>query len=175
MQPQPRINSTGGKMMNTENNDLSLADLIERGGVYHRLAGALPADVLSSLIQSLPPFPGVDSAALLRAALEREALMPTGIGRGIAVPHPRNPMLDENAHPFVALGFPAAPVDWHTPDGSNVHALFLLVSNSAHQHLCTLSKINFLCQQEKISSLIKAHAPRDEIIAAIRETEQAWI
>jgi PTS system nitrogen regulatory IIA component len=161
-------------MINAEKN-LSLADLIDRGGVYHRLAGALPMDVLSGLIQSLPPFPGLDSGALLRAVLEREALMPTGIGRGIAVPHPRNPVLDENAHPFVALGFPAAPVDWHTPDGSKVHAFFLLVSNSAQQHLCTLSKINFLCQQEKISSLIKAHVPSDEIIAAIRETEQAWI
>ena len=168
--------------MDSGTKDYSLAALIERGGVYHGIAGAKPGDVIANIIQSLPEFPGLDSNALLRAALEREALMSTGIGRGIAVPHPRNPVLGETCRPFVALGFPSVPVGWSTPDGSKVHAVFLIVSVSAQQHLCTLSRINFLCQQEKILSLIKAQAhyenrgavSKDEIIAAIRETERTW-
>ena len=100
--------------------------------------------------------------------------MSTGIGRGIAVPHPRNPMLAETAQPFVALGFPASPINWGTPDGSKVHAVFLLVSISAKQHLVTLSKINFLCQQEETMSRIKISASKDEVITAVREAEKVW-
>jgi len=152
-----------------------LADLIERGGIYHRVEGANPQEILSHMAALLPVIPGLDSAALLRATMEREALMSTGIGRGIAVPHPRNPLLGEGELPFAALGFPAVPVDWNTPDGSGVYAVFWLVSVSAKQHLSALSKINFLCQQEKILALIKAQAAADDVIAAIRETENAWI
>lgn len=156
-------------------NDLSLACLIERGGVYHYLKGANPPDIIAELIELLPALPEFDSNALLQAVLEREALMSTGVGRGIAVPHPRNPVLGDGALPFVALGFPAAPINWNTPDGSMVHSVFLVVSVSAKQHLSALSKINFLCQQEKIHSLIKAQASKDEVVAAIRKTENSWI
>jgi PTS system nitrogen regulatory IIA component len=111
--------------------------------------------------------------------------MSTGIGRGIALPHPRNPLIGEAALttplplvaalPLVAIAFPAQPVDWNTPDGSRVHTVFLIISTSAKQHLGVLSKINFLCQQEKFVSLIKTRAPKEKIIAAIRKAEAAWI
>jgi len=160
-------------MTNTENN-YTLAALIERGGVYYRIEGSSPQDILSNVTELLPAFSGLNAGLLLQATLEREALMSTGIGRGIAVPHPRNPVLGDAGQPFVALGFPDRPVDWNTPDGSRVHAFFWIVSISAKQHLYTLSKINFLCQQEKILSLIKARVSEEEIIAAIRDAEKAW-
>ena len=160
--------------MTDSKNDYDLACLIERGGVYHRIEGSNPEEILGCLSSLLPALPGLDISALLQASLEREALMSTGIGRGIAVPHPRNPVLGGGGEPFVALGFPDKPVDWNTPDGRPVNAVFLLVSISAKQHLNTLSHINFLCQQEKIISLLKAQAPADEVICAIREAENAW-
>jgi PTS system nitrogen regulatory IIA component len=152
-------------------NERSLARMIERGGVYYQIAGGNPPEILAGLVDLLPV---PDSGSLLRAVLEREALISTGIGGGIALPHPRTPLLHEDEEPFAALAFPVQPVDWNTPDGSKVHTIFLIVSNSVKQHLQTLSKINFLCRQEKFNSLIKARAPKDGIIAAIHEAETAW-
>jgi len=83
-------------------------------------------------------------------------------------------MLEEGEEPFVAIAFPVWPLDWNTPDGSKVHTIFLIVSKSAKQHLGVLSKINFLCQEEKFYSLIKSQAPKEEIIAAIRRAETEW-
>jgi PTS system nitrogen regulatory IIA component len=119
--------------------------------------------------------------------------MSTGIGRGIALPHPRNPIpvggatvgdasVDgkpsatppQPALPLVALAFPSEPIDWNTQDGSKVHTVFLLVSISAKQHLDTLSEINFLCQQEKFYSLITNRASKEKIIEAIQKAEKAW-
>jgi PTS system nitrogen regulatory IIA component len=80
----------------------------------------------------------------------------------------------EGEEPFAAIAFPLRPLDWHTPDGSKVHTIFLIVSKSAKQHLGVLSKINFLCQEEKFYSLIKSQAPKEEIIDAIRRAEAEW-
>ncbi|MDR2479945.1 MAG: PTS sugar transporter subunit IIA [Treponema sp.] len=160
--------------MTKRNDEASLAALIERGGMYSNVSGGNPREALAALVNLLPAFPGHEKNCLLQAVLEREALMSTGIGKGIALPHPRIPLLGEQDAPFVAAAFLLEPVDWNTPDGSKVHTLFLIVSSSAKQHLNTLSKINFLCQQENFYSLIAARASKEELIAAIRKAETAW-
>lgn len=155
-------------------NETSLAGLIEQGGVYHQVAGAYPREILAEIINLIPARPPLNKEALLQAVLERETLMSTAIGKGIALPHPRTPLLGEGEAPFVVLAFPVQALEWNTPDGSKVRAIFLIVSASAKQHLNTLSKINFLCHQEAFYSLIQAQAPKEKIIAALREAEAAW-
>ena len=151
-----------------------LASLVERGGVYHNVPGATPKELLAAVINCLPPLPLLDTNALYREILEREALVSTGIGHGIALPHPRNPMIGEGGEPFVAVVFPAQPLDWNAPDGVKVHTVFLLVSSSIKQHLGTLSKINFLCQQEEFYALIRGRASEEVITAAIQKAETKW-
>jgi PTS system nitrogen regulatory IIA component len=75
---------------------------------------------------------------------------------------------------FVAIGFPAAPVDWRALDGKPVHTVLLIVSSVAKLYLRTLSKINFLCQDDRFLALLKARSPRESIIKAIQEAERAW-
>jgi PTS system nitrogen regulatory IIA component len=163
----------------TETAEYGLAALIERGGVYYNISGWNPKEFITAVIGLLPAIPGLERESLLGEILNREELMSTGIGRGIALPHPRNPISDAlplvTALPKVTIAFPAQPIDWNTPDGSKVHTVFLIISTSAKQHLGTLSKINFMCQQEKFYSLIKIQAPKEEIITTIREAETAWI
>ena len=159
--------------------ECDLATLVERGGVHYDVSGTNAKELLANAINLLPPIPALDPASLLQEMLDREALASTGIGRGIALPHPRSPMLGKdggsaNTPPLVAVIFPAQNLDWNTPDGSKVHTLFLIVSSTAQQHLGVLSKITFLCQQEQFRSLIASRSPRDQIITAIREAENTW-
>ncbi len=159
----------------TDNNEWSLAALVERGGVYYDVPGASPKELVAGVIGLMPPIEAVTPEELQRQIMEREALVSTGVGRGIALPHPRNPALaGTNAQPLVAIAFPVMPIDWNTQDGSKVHTVFLIISASAKQHLNTLSKINFLCQKEKFHSLIGARASKKEIVAAIKEAENSW-
>lgn len=157
--------------------------MIERGGVYYNVPGPQPRELLAEAIKRLPPALPVDPKVLYREVLERETLMSTAIGRGIALPHPRRPILSESGEPVqpasavqpvVSIIFPAQSLDWDAPDGRKVHTAFLLLSSSEKQHLNTLSKINFLCQQEPFYALIKDRAPVTDIIAAVREAEAAW-
>jgi PTS system nitrogen regulatory IIA component len=157
-----------------ENNETDLSTLIERGGVYHNVPGVNPREILAALSAALPDVPGLDKTELLNALLEREALMPTSLGKGIALPHPRSPVLGAGGKPFMAVAFPALPVDWKALDGKAVGTVILIVSASSKQHLNTLSKTIFLCQQENICLLLEAKAPGEKIIAALKEAENSW-
>jgi len=158
------------------NNEWSLAALVERGGVYYDVPGASPKELIDGLIGLIPSIEAVSPEELRRQIMEREAIVSTGVGHGIALPHPRNPVLEgSNEEPLVAIAFPVMPVNWDTQDGSKVHTVFLIISSSSKQHLSTLSKINFLCQKEKFRSLIEARVSKKEIIEAIKEAENSWV
>lgn len=151
-----------------------LIELVRRGGVFYNIAGSTVSEVLSDMIATVPVPAPVDASALLRAIQEREDLMPTAAGNGIALPHPRSPILSDPSRQFISICFPARPIDWNALDGIPVRTLVLIVSASPKLHLKTLSRISFLCQQESFCALLEQRASREEIVAAIAEAEQAW-
>jgi PTS system nitrogen regulatory IIA component len=152
----------------------ALSDLIRRGGALYDIPGTSPEEVLTNMAGVLQVPPGFDRKALLTAVLEREALMPTSIGHGIALPHPRNPIISGSEEQFVTVGFLKWSVDWKTLDGKPVHSLMLIVTASAKLHLDTLSRINFFCQQPSFRQLLKDRSPLKNIIETIQEAEQGW-
>ena len=159
--------------MNIEDK-VGIAELIERGGIFPDINGTTPQEVLSAFVRAIPSIPSVSGENLLKAVLEREALMSTSIGKGIALPHPRNPLITSDADQFVALAFLKNRVEWNTLDGIPVDTLLLIISASARQHLHVLSRLNFFCQQEDFYRLLKNRAPREELLRFIRETEKNW-
>jgi PTS system nitrogen regulatory IIA component len=152
----------------------TLSGLIRKGGILYDIPGINPEEVLANMTKVLQVPPGFDREALLAAVLEREALMSTSIGHGIALPHPRNPIISGNEEQFVTIGFLKWSVDWKTLDGKPVHSLMLIVSASAKLHLDTLSRINFFCQQPAFRQLLKDRCSLEKIIGTIQEAEQAW-
>jgi PTS system nitrogen regulatory IIA component len=160
--------------MDQKNDEESLAALVKRGGVYDQMPGDSLREILAGMVEKIPLPPDIDREKLLRALLEREALMSTGAGKGIALPHPRNPAISDERLQLVAVAFPARPVDWKALDNEPVHTVLLIISASARQHLRILSKLNFLCQQENFYHLLQDKASLDKITQAIREAENAW-
>jgi PTS system nitrogen regulatory IIA component len=100
--------------------------------------------------------------------------MPTSLGHGIALPHPRNPLITDVGEQLVALGFLEQPVDWRALDGEPVHTVLLVLSASAKLHLHTLSRINYFCQQEDFRAMLTGRAPKEAIIGVIAEAEAGW-
>jgi PTS system nitrogen regulatory IIA component len=151
-----------------------LADLVQRGGVYYNIPGDSPKEALTNIIETVQLPASIKRNLLLEAVLEREALMSTSVGRGIALPHPRNPIIAEPSEQFVAITFLSRPVDWNALDGKTVQIVMLIVSASAKLHLHTLSKINFLCHQEVFYALLDNRSAKEEIILMIKKAEQDW-
>lgn len=153
---------------------LSLADLITRGGVYYNMAGANPVEILAETTKSLSLPQGLDREDLLRAILEREALMPTAIGRGIAIPHPRNPLIQNEADQRVAVVFLKTPVAYNAMDRKPVSTLFVILSAGARVHLGILAEISYLCQKPDFIELLARRPSTEELVAFIAGAEEAW-
>lgn len=153
----------------------TLIDLIERGGVFSDISGSTPLEILSNLIKTIELPAKINRDALLKAVLERENLMSTSVGKGIALPHPRNPIISDPSDQFVVIAFLKQRTDWKALDGVPVHTLILIVSASAKLHLRTLSMINFFCQEESFRELLQNRASKEEIITVIKSAESTWM
>jgi PTS system nitrogen regulatory IIA component len=154
--------------------DNTLISLLDRGGIFYEVPGTTVKDFMNHVIEMLDFPPELNKENVLQAVLEREQLMSTGIGNGIALPHPRNPLAEKPEHQSISIGFPKTDINWKALDGKPVHAVILIVSASPKLHLHTLSKVSFLCRQESFAKLLQDCAPAEAIRDAIRKAETAW-
>ncbi|MDR2313369.1 MAG: PTS sugar transporter subunit IIA [Spirochaetaceae bacterium] len=156
-----------------ENRAPSFFSLLRRGGIYYNAPGSVPEDLLRWLIQTVPAA-DIDKDALLKAVLEREDLMPTAMGNGIALPHPRNPILEREEAQIAALAFLENGIDWGALDGRAVDTVILVVSASARIHLSMLQRITFFCRDGGFCALLQRRAPAEEIFDYIERGEKSW-
>ena len=151
-----------------------LARRIDRGGVYYNLEGDNPAAVLREIVQNVNLPKQVKRDVLLQTVLEREALMPTAMGDGIAIPHPRNPLLTDEGDELVAVCFPRKPVPYAALDHRPVFVLFLILSAGTRTHLFTLSELSFLCRRADFREFLAGKPSREELSGWIARVEETW-
>ena len=154
--------------------DNKLITLLDRGGVFYDIPGNTVKDMLNNFIRLIDLPRELDKDTLLQAVLERENLMSTGIGNGIALPHPRNPLAEKPENQSISIGFPKTAIDWKALDGKPVNTVILIVSASPKLHLHTLSRVSFLCRQEPFLQLLQDRSSAEILKKAIQEAEAAW-
>jgi PTS system nitrogen regulatory IIA component len=151
-----------------------LEELLKRGGIFYSVPGVTVQETLKFLVEKFPLPNTVSPQDLLKAMLEREALMSTCIGNGIAIPHPRNPMAQEPQDQFTCLAFLEHEVDWKALDGKAVDTLIIIVAASAKFHLQTLSAVSYFSRQDAFQKLIRERAQQETLLKYISETEKNW-
>lgn len=145
-----------------------LADSIEAGGIFYRVAGNDKDSVLRSVVDVMKLPPDMDRDFLFRVLLAREAMASTGIGEGVAIPHVRNPIVLSVNHPAICLCFLEKPVEFGAIDNQPVHTLFTLVTPTVRVHLYLLSRLASALLDPAVKAVLNRQAPREEILAAVR-------
>jgi PTS system nitrogen regulatory IIA component len=149
----------------------SLCAAIERGGIFYGVPGESRDEVLAAVTR-LPGIPaGVDRQLLHQLLVAREALASTSVGDGIAVPHPRDPVVVHVDQPAVLLCFLERPVDFGALDGRPVRVLCMLLSPSVRDHLQMLARLAAALHDETFKELLHAAAPREGILNRLRAVE----
>jgi nitrogen PTS system EIIA component len=149
----------------------SLAEALRAGGVHRGVSGADKATILRAVVDRLP-LPGqADRDLLHRVLLAREALGSTGFGNGIAIPHPRNPIVLRIQKPEVAICYLDRPIDFEAIDGKPVHTLVTLVSPSTRTHLHLLAVVAASLRDRAVLAKLKAKAGLDELLPEIARVE----
>jgi PTS system nitrogen regulatory IIA component len=153
----------------------SLTGALKAGGVFYRVDGTDKASVLRTVVEITRLPEEVDREFLFQVLLEREAVGPTGIGDGIAIPHVRNPVVLHVTQPSITLCFCEHPIDFDSLDGQPVTMLFVLISPTVRSHLHMLSRLGFVLRDPDVLAVLKRQASRDEILAEIGRAEASLV
>jgi PTS system nitrogen regulatory IIA component len=151
----------------------NLGAAIVRGGVYYRVGGRTRDQVFETLV-TLPGIPRhVNSSLLLEMLRTREGLASTAVGGGIAIPHPRNPLVLGVDEATVLLCFLEHPVDFSALDAKRVHTVVLVLSPTIEAHLQTLARIGLVLQDHAFRKLLEKRATCEAILARLVELRPA--
>jgi PTS system nitrogen regulatory IIA component len=153
----------------------SLLTALEAGGVFYRVSGSDRESALREVVELLRLPPEVDRDFLLRVLLAREAIVPTAIGDGIAVPHVRNPVVLHIGHPLLALCFLENAIEYNALDGKPVNTLFTIISSTTRAHLHLMAKLSFVLRDECVRRVIGTQQSRPAILLEIGRAEQQLV
>jgi len=107
---------------------------------------------------------------VIDVVLEREKLGSTGIGQGVAIPHGKTSVLQEQ---IGVLGISRRGIEFNSLDGEPVHIIFLLVGpvEVAGQHLKALSRISRLFKDKFLRQAIKEANTSEEVVKIIQQED----
>ena len=143
--------------------------MIKDGGVYYNISGEKPEEIFSDIVSQLLLPPGVEASCLFDGLCEREGLMSTSIGNGIALPHPRTPLIRQEKDERIYVCFLDKPVNFDAMDGKLVYVLFFILSIDSTSHLNVLSRLSYLFQQDGFRAVLKEKPDTNELITAIKK------
>jgi mannitol/fructose-specific phosphotransferase system IIA component (Ntr-type) len=112
-----------------------------------------------------------DLERVREAVLAREAVMSTGVGKGLALPHARTNAVADTVAAFAVT---AAPVAYGALDGQPVRLVFLLVGpeDERSQHVRLLSRISRLMNRDVFRTRLLQAPDAAAVLRAFREGEE---
>lgn len=148
-----------------------LTELLTPDRIRVPIAAADKPGVLRELTQLLAQRASVDAETLLAAVLEREQVLSTGIGHGIAIPHAKSPLLTEL---LLVSGTSPVGIPFEALDGEPVRLLFLLMGpdSAAGEHVKALSRIARLVRRESVRDALLAAQTPEEFHQVLVEAEE---
>ncbi|MGY3129124.1 PTS system fructose-specific IIC component [Agrococcus sp. UYP33] len=109
----------------------------------------------------------VDGDGLAAAVLDREALTPTGMGAGIAIPHCKSAAVREPSLAFARL---QPPVDFGAPDGpADLVFMIMAPDGAAETHLAVLSRLAGSLIDERFTDALRSASSPAEVVALVED------
>lgn len=147
----------------------NVADLIKRGGVLFDVEGATTAEIYRNICDSIVLPEGISKENVYKALCDRERIMSTAVGYGIALPHSRGTILKNEEDQQITVCYLKEPIDMNAPDARHVYVMFVLLTSNSQTHLQVLSQLATLFKEESIKQLLEKHAGQEELVKAIQE------
>jgi nitrogen PTS system EIIA component len=147
---------------------VNLSTFIAPEDIHLRLRAETKPDLLRELA-ALFRFDRDNEAAVLRILQRREQMGSTGIGRGIAVPHCRTPIVQRLR---VIYGRQPDGVEYDAVDGAPVQHLFVLLAppvEVSNEYLPVLGRIARLAKEPDVPGRLAAVTSPEEFVRILAE------
>jgi len=155
--------------------DIKISDILATKAVLLNQEAKDKTEILIKLVDALAATADVANVAeLRRVILEREKLMSTGIGNGVALPHGKTNVVKAS---MAALATLKTPLDFDSLDDKPVAIVLLLVGTESNVgvHLRLLSRVSRMVGNEGFrSALLNASSVEDAMaVFALHEEERS--
>ncbi len=151
-----------------------LHELLDKDSIAMSLRSRTKDEVLEEMVDLLDRTGKIKSKdAVLKGIVDRERIMTTGIGNGVAVPHCKTSAVDRLV---AALGISRDGIDFQAPDNEPARLLFILVAeeNNPGPHVRALARLaKLLSSKGAREDLLAAKSP-EGLLRVIQEREQEF-
>ena len=161
---QEENRSIGGSMQ------FSLYRALYRGDVLSEMEVHSKEGVITKTMEEMGRRFDLDPAVLTELFMDRENMMTTALGHGIAVPHTRDFLLPTHYDVIMAV-YPTVPIPYAALDGELVHTLFFMFAADDRRHLHLLAKIAHIASHETNRAFFRTRPSKERLLAHVKHWE----
>ncbi len=149
---------------------MKLSKFTEESLIDFNLKGRNKNEVIAELVDLAGKSKLVkDREELYKAVVEREKLVTTGVGYGVAFPHAKTKSVKGIV---IAFGRSNAGVDFEAMDKKPVHLFFLIAApeDAIGAHLNVMARLSYIMKPDKMrEKLLQTHSPKEllEVIDSV--------
>lgn len=149
---------------------MKLSKFTEESLINFNLKGTSKNEIINELVDLAAKSKLVkERDELYQAVVEREKLVTTGVGYGVAFPHAKTKAVKGI---LIAFGRSSAGVDFEAMDKKPVHLFFLIAApeDAIGAHLNVMARLSYIMKSEKVrEKLMQTQSPKEllEIIDSV--------
>lgn len=152
-------------------NEIDVAELIHRGGIFTDIEGDTPIEIYEKLSKMINLPDGITSEQVYNALSAREGVLSTAVGNGIALPHARTPIMKTDDSQMIVVVYLKKPLEMKAPDERAVTTMFVLLTANSQVHLKILSTLAGLFRSARFRKALEDKAGEETLSALIRELD----
>ena len=149
--------------------EATLIDLLDNGIVVKDIEGSSTDEIYKNICNLIKLPNEVSKDSVYAALCDRERVMSTAVGYGIALPHCRGTILKNNNEQQISICYLKNTLDMKAPDTRHVYVMFVILTSNSKTHLQVLSQLASLFNNSKFRSVLESHADKEEILKTVQE------
>ncbi len=148
---------------------MELTELLSPEAIAPNLRTSSKKHLLQELANRASDLYGLEARSVFEALLERERLGPTGMGKGVAIPHARLTELTEIHGMFARL---EKSVNFDSMDGEPTDLVFMILApeNAGAAHLKALARVSRTLRDASVCAKLRASADESSIFAILTDS-----
>ena len=146
--------------------------LVGRGEVLGNVTGGTLEEIFKSICSKAKLPQGLEADAVVTELMDREKVLSTAVGNGIAIPHPRKPLFSREEDSMIVVAYLNQPLDMQAPDVKKVYVMFILLSSSSQFHIKALANLAKLIKNEEFRKGLQVKPPKEQLLELIRKVTQ---
>ncbi|MCR5400247.1 MAG: PTS sugar transporter subunit IIA [Treponema sp.] len=154
-----------------ESENVDVAKLIHRGGVFKNVKGSSPEAIYEQISKMIDLPDGMTSEFVYNALCAREQVLSTAVGNGIALPHARSPIMKDEEEQRICVVYLSEPLDMKAPDERPVSTMFILLTHNSQVHLKVLSALAGYFRSARFRKALEVQADEAVLFNLIHELD----